>query len=86
MAESWPKKFRVERQTGAGTRQDELPKVYPYYRASHHHKFLIGKLERVEAGEQPRTMVSMPLQHGKAGEANEASARLAYCAQRITTE
>jgi hypothetical protein len=51
MAESWPKKFRVERQTGAGTRQDELPKVYPYYRASHHHKFLIGKLERAhEAG------------------------------------
>lgn len=39
--------------------------VYPPYRASRHHRFLIQKLEAIERGEKPRTMVSMPPQHGK---------------------
>jgi len=39
--------------------------VYPGYRAARHHKLIIQNCERIECGEQPRTMVSCPPQHGK---------------------
>jgi len=39
--------------------------VYTPYKPSRHHKFMVAKLERIERSEQPRTMISLPPQHGK---------------------
>ncbi len=39
--------------------------VWPGYRAARHHRFIIAKCEGIERGEQLRTMISCPPQHGK---------------------
>jgi hypothetical protein len=39
--------------------------VFPAYKAGHHHRFVIGKLQAVEGGKLRRLMVSEPPQHGK---------------------
>jgi predicted phage terminase large subunit-like protein len=39
--------------------------VYPLYKPSRHLKFIISNLERIEAGQQLRTTISTPPQHGK---------------------
>lgn len=48
--------------------------MYPGYRAAKHHKFIIANCERIERGEQPRTMISCPPQHGKSTTASHLNA------------
>jgi predicted phage terminase large subunit-like protein len=39
--------------------------VWPNYTTARHHRFMMGKLEKIERGEQARSQFSQPPQHGK---------------------